>query len=413
MTASTNYRMVIIKFLLPSKKEMEQTYYDPKTGFTGLYKFYKRVKETDPTVTLSDVKAFLGNQYTWQVNRQDIRPKFYRTILAEKPRSNYQMDVMVYSRYPDGKYKYMLNVIDVYSRYAMSIPLKSRRVGDAIEEENFDVNNVDGLLQAIQKVFSVMGKPKNVNSDQEFSKPLAIKEYFLNNDIVHHISDKDELNKQAIVERFNRTLALLLQRWRQGTGRTDWHNVLDDLVKNYNESYHRGIKAKPIDVWEGEDLNHQSPIYVFETELQVGDLVRIKLLRNIFTKGDALRYSPDIYVITEQRNALEDGRKLKKFRLRNLRTNAMVNKPREWWKDYELKKLDTIIERSPDVGSTPVEKFEDLDAEKKEQKRRKAVIKIYKDLNFTDTDIEEVLADESKFDEIYEKRMGKRFSKRR
>lgn len=387
------------------RKFLDNLWYDPKTGFNGLVKFYKKAKEQDPTITLSDVKSFLDAQYGYQINRQDIRPKFYRTILAEKPRSNYQIDIMVYSRYARDGYRYLLNCIDVHSRYAMSVPLKSRRVGDALNEEELNVNDVDGILQALQKIFKKMGKPKNVNSDQEFSKPKNIQDFFKQNNITHYISDKDELNKNAIIERFNRTLALLLQRWRQGSGKKDWYNFLDDLIDNYNNSFHRGIKAKPIDVWEGRDTNNQSPIYTFETELNVGDQVRIKFLRGIFTKGDALQYSPDLYIITEKRDGLENGQKLKKFRLKNIRTQAMVNKPREWWKDYELKKVDSIVERKPEeTGNTPVEKLEDLDADKKEEQRKKKLIRIWKELDFTPEDIDILLSDETKFDEIYAKR---------
>ena len=180
--------------------ELKDLYYDPTTGYTGLVKFYKRVKSINPDITMTDVKGFLNRQYTFQVNREGVRPKFYRTILAKAPRDNYQMDVLLYNRYADGDYKNILCVIDVNSRYADVEALKSRKVDD-----------VDGLLPAIKKIFKRMGKPKNVNSDNEFFQAKSIQKYFYDEGIKHHVSDPNEVNKQAIVERFNRSLALLLQ----------------------------------------------------------------------------------------------------------------------------------------------------------------------------------------------------------
>jgi hypothetical protein len=347
-------------------QSLKDLYYSPKTGFSGLVKLYKKAKERDPTITLSDVKAFLDRQYAFQINRQDIRPKFYRTILAKAPKDNYQMDIMVYSRYPDGAYKYMLNVVDVHSRYAMSVPLKARTVGqEPIEALNVDdiAGGDDTLVTAIDKVFKKMGIPKNVNSDQEFSRPLAVQRYFQDKGVTHHISETDEINKQAIVERFNRTLALLLKRWRDGTGRKDWHNVLDDLVDNYNKSYHRTLKGRPIDVWNGDAENKQTPIHMFEAEIEVGDLVRLKLVRDIFSKGDSTKYSEEVYVVVEKKDAVENGRKLKKFRLKNVDTNHILTKPREWWKDYELKKVDSIVERQTENEDYEQKKTQALEDE--------------------------------------------------
>lgn len=317
-------------------QQLKDAYYNADTGYTGVSKFYKKLKHLypDKKFSLSDVRSWLDRQYTFQINRQGVRPKYYRTILANKPKDNYQVDVLVYNRYEDQGFKNILCVVDVNSRYVMCVPLKSRKVGT--EEE------IQGLLPAIKKVFDKLGKPKNVNSDNEFLVSKQIQQYFRDNNIRHHVSERDEINKQAIVERFNRTIARLIQRWRQGTGRTDWHNVLDDLVKNYNNSYHRTVKAKPVDIWEHRATNNQSPIHIFETELSVGDIVRIKQIKGILSKGDFLTYSPEEYVIVEKKDGTENGIKLKKFKLKNIATNEVLKR---YYKDYELKQVSAIVEK--------------------------------------------------------------------
>ena len=325
---------------------LKETYYDDKTGFTGLLKFYKRAKEKDPNVTLSDVKAYLDKQYTHQINRDDVRPKTYRTILANNVRDNYQMDLMVYNRFEKDGYKYILTCVDVNSRYAVAVPLKSRET--------------DSLLKAIKRIFKEMGIPKNLNCDQEFVKSTVIKDYLTYKGIKLHVSDTDEINKNSIVERFHRTLALLLKRWRDGTKKKDWYNVLDSLIDNYNTSYHRTIKTEPKKVWEGTDENHQSPIYTLESEIGIGDLVRVKQLKSIFGKGDALKYSKEVYTVVEMKLGKE-----KKYKLEDVKTRKILDKPRLWFKDYELKKVSSIVETSGDI----VEEDEEEPRQTRKQKK--------------------------------------------
>lgn len=329
---------------------LKELYYDPDTGYTGLYKLYKKAKEKDAGVRLSDVKAFLDKQYTHQINRSDVRPKHYRTILANKPRDSYQMDLMIYNRYEKDGYKYILTCIDVHSRYAVAVPLKSRQEGD--------------ILKGIKKIFKEMGVPKNLNVDQEFVQSRMMKDYFDGQRIKLHVSDTDEINKNALIERFHRTLAMLMKRWRDGTGKKTWYSVLDKLLGNYNSSYHRTIKTTPEKVWTGNEESRQSPIYTFESEIEIGDLVRVKQIKTIFGKGDALKYSKEVYKVVEKK-----GGKEKKFKLKDVESGGLLNKPREWWKDYELKKLNAIVEVADEVEE------EDVKEEPKKTRGQKKLLK--------------------------------------
>ena len=59
---------------------------------------------------------------------------------------------------------------------------------------------------------------------------------------------------------------------------------LDDIVNEYNNTYHKTIKMKPVDVKDyayiniGKKTNNQDP------KFQVGDHVRISKPKNIFAK---------------------------------------------------------------------------------------------------------------------------------
>ncbi|MFN4152175.1 MAG: hypothetical protein ACK4IX_14635 [Candidatus Sericytochromatia bacterium] len=133
----------------------------------------------------------------------------------------------------------MLVIIDVNSRYVQAKPLTNRRN--------------ETILESIKMIFDKMGKPKVLNCDNEFNTKL-LNDYFESNNITVHYNQPYEINKNAIVERFNRTIAMMLTRWRETTKLKTWYSVLDELV----DAYHRTIKNKPIEVWNGTIDNKQT-----------------------------------------------------------------------------------------------------------------------------------------------------------
>ena len=83
-----------------------------------------------------------------------------------------------------------------------------------------------------------------------------------------------------------------------------YFDVLDDIVNEYNNTLHRTIKMKPIDVTNDyfaeydEDSNKRNP------KFKVGDHVRISKYKNIFAKGYAPNWSEEIFVIKKVKNTV-------------------------------------------------------------------------------------------------------------
>lgn len=291
---------------------MESVYYDPSTGFQSESKFYQRVKHLG--YKYEDVRQFLREQRTHQLNKQTKKPRRFRSIQAKFPGDCFQMDVLVYTRHRANHYEYILCCIDVYSRYAAARAMTNLRAPT--------------LLENIESIFKEMGVPHNINFDQEFSSPKILLDYFASKGVTLYASEKDEMYKNAIVERFNRTLAALLQRWRTGQADHRWYKVLPAILENYNTTWHRTIRARPLDVFHRRDYNHQRIVTKAPT-LEVGDTVRVRQVKSVFSKADRLRYSEDVYRIIE---ALTTGR----FRLLNLRTQQEPNRA---FKEIELMKV--------------------------------------------------------------------------
>ena len=81
-------------------------------------------------------------------------------------------------------------------------------------------------------------------------------------------------------------------------------DLLDNIVDKYNNTVHRSIKMKPIDVTSdsyaeyNEDFNKKDP------KFKVGDHVRISKYKNIFAKGYTPNWSEEVFVVSKIKNAV-------------------------------------------------------------------------------------------------------------
>ena len=114
-----------------------------------------------------------------------------------------------------------------------------------------------------------------------------------------YFSEPNDLNKNAIVEKVNPTIAQFLQKWRTATDQRARYKLLPDIVENYNNTYHRTLKAKPSEVFHGSHSNHQE-VVILEPKLKLGDRVRVKLLKKAFMKGDRQKFSKEAYEIVDR-----------------------------------------------------------------------------------------------------------------
>ena len=157
------------------------------------------------------------------------------------------------------------------------------------------------IMEKLKDIFKddFSGYPANINADNQFNVP-EFTAFFTKQGTILWFSQPDQPHKNSVIERFWRTLALLLQRMREGIKNFDWPKALPEVVENYNTTWHRSIKATPLQVLEGKKEN---PIErkVVESILKKGIRVRIKTKQHLFQKGDAQTFSRDIYQIIEKK----------------------------------------------------------------------------------------------------------------
>ena len=77
---------------------------------------------------------------------------------------------------------------------------------------------------------------------------------------------------------------------------------LDDIVNEYNNTYHRKIKMKPVDVKNNTYIDSNKEVHDKDPKFKVDDHVRISKYKNIFAKGYIPNWSEEVVVIKKVQN---------------------------------------------------------------------------------------------------------------
>ena len=79
---------------------------------------------------------------------------------------------------------------------------------------------------------------------------------------------------------------------------------LDDIVNEYNNTYHRTIKMKPVDVKDNTYIDFKKEVNDKNPKFKVGDHVRISKYKNIFAKRYTRSWSEEVFVIKKVKNTI-------------------------------------------------------------------------------------------------------------
>ena len=83
-----------------------------------------------------------------------------------------------------------------------------------------------------------------------------------------------------------------------------YFDVLDDIVDEYNNTYHRAIKMKPIDVKSNSYAEYSADSNEKDSKFKVGDHVRILKYKIIFAKGYTPNWSEKVFDISKIKNTV-------------------------------------------------------------------------------------------------------------
>ena len=107
---------------------------------------------------------------------------------------------------------------------------------------------------------------------------------FLKINIIEMYSTYNE-GKSVVAERFIRALENKIFKYMTAVSKNVYFDVLDDIVDKYNNTVHRSIKMKPIDIASDSYAEYIEYYNVTKPKFKVVDRVRISKYKNIFTQG--------------------------------------------------------------------------------------------------------------------------------
>ena len=81
-----------------------------------------------------------------------------------------------------------------------------------------------------------------------------------------------------------------------------YFDVLDDIVDEYNNTYHKIIEMKPVDVGDDSFAEYNEESNEKDLKFKVGDHVRISKFKNVFAKGYTPNWGEETFVVKKLKN---------------------------------------------------------------------------------------------------------------
>ena len=254
--------------------------------FNALYKDLQQ-----PGAFTNKLLRYLRKNTTYSLHKSRRRRFPRRRIVTRFPGQIVQTDLIDMQKLStkNSGYNYILVVIDCFSKKLWTRPLKSKR-----GEET---------ANGLRSIFESMLHPvQSLIFDEGLEYVNKYVENLLSEFNIHYYHIRTA-HKASTAERVNRTIKEKLWKYFTESGRERWIDILDDIVSNYNKTYHSTIKMAPNDVtWENRETvfkNMFPKIRVrIKCRLAKGDRVRVALFKDIFEKGYTQNWSKDIFTIT-------------------------------------------------------------------------------------------------------------------
>ena len=275
------------------EKTLSSIYLDPShpASFGGVDAVYRELKDQGKNkISRKQVKEWLSQQDVYTLHKPARR--YYRRsrVIVSGKDAQFQadlVDVQSLSRYNKG-FKYLLTCVDIFSKYAWVIPLKTRQGQE--------------LVKALRTILSSGRKPLKLQTDKgtEFLNRQFQK--FLRDNNIHFFTVNSGL-KASVIERFNRTFKNKMYKYFTAKNTLSYIDVLPQLVSSYNNTYHRSIKMKPTQVTKANQSKVWDTLYSGDVQkqvrfkFQVGDRVRISKVKRMFEKSYLPNFTEEMFTV--------------------------------------------------------------------------------------------------------------------
>ena len=227
--------------------------------------------------------------YTSQTGKKKFQTQKNKIV----PGANFQMqadliDFSLLKSYNDH-YKYILVVIDVFSKKAFTAYLETKSSSEMIQTFEQSMPEI-GKFQKLQ-----------TNMRREFlNRPFQT---WLKQHHIEHFHPQSFDTKATIAERFICTLKEKLWRCFTYTNSRIYVDVMPALVESYNNTYHRSIQRSPNSV----NAENQETVWLTlyaDPELRklkfvVGNQVRLSMTRMRFRKDYLPGWTDELFQVAQ------------------------------------------------------------------------------------------------------------------
>ena len=285
--------------------DLELTYNTPKFpgALSGRQKFYLGLKESGVDTSKKEVEDFLTTQDSYTLH-YPARRKIKRNRVVVGGSSHLaQVDLLSMvslSPFNDG-YKYIICFVDVLSKFAYCEILKSKKAQDIISAFRKILNRAVKQNRLPYRVATDMGGEFMSAKWNKLMREYAIEHYTLGN----------TETKATNVEIFQKTLKRLIYKFLTASGSRRYVDKLQELMENYNRSYHRTIGTAPANVkkgglleqlvWRRQYEKPKPPKPDGAFKFKVKDYVRLSHVAKPFDREYNQKYTREVFQVSSRK----------------------------------------------------------------------------------------------------------------
>ena len=263
---------------MTSKQDIISSIYYDRAGFGSRAQTLKDSREKDATITKEDVEEFFRKNV-----EEKRKPRGENSFAAPHAHFEYQVDLFFISKndLENQKFRIGLVLIDIFSKYATVIPIKSKEPPDMLA----------GIMEGLQKMGD---KPKMFYSDEEGS--------LYSKTVIEYLEgEKTEIHRTrghpAFAEHFIRTYKdMLFKRVeadeKKGKQNIQWIDYNLEILLTYNNKMVSSTtKMTPLEARKKKNefevklnISLQAKRNRTYPEIEVGDSVKIMRKKGISEK---------------------------------------------------------------------------------------------------------------------------------
>ena len=285
-------------------------------SFSGIDKLYQYVKKDGKyKISRKKIQEWLSKQDGYSLQRQVVRNFKRPNVVVSGIDTQWDADTAILKDHKEENkgFGYFLLVIDIFSRYVWTRPLKSKFGNEMVK--NF------------KTIFDEGRRPYVIRTDKGGEFVNKKMNSFLQAARVKYFVTENEV-KANFAERAIKTIKSRLIRYMTTKNTFKWIDQLQPITLSYNNTFHRSIGMSPMEVNKGNESELWKKQYPNITEkvkpvksrkikpeqkktkgipkrnvfkFKISDIVRITHLRKLFEREYNERWTREVFTITDKK----------------------------------------------------------------------------------------------------------------